>query len=584
MISRKISSLILIIFILALLIFVDRSQSFATEISLIETSQFENTVSASNTLLKKEELKLIMRNDYEQDIVLDNPYTTKPRVEYTLEDFTNFIIKSELPSQSQFSRHQFNHEQHEKIQQKNECMVTSTQDSGSGSLRQCLLEAMTNPNILFDPDVFTQSVPLTITLESLLPPITASGVSIDGSNVNIILDGQRLGERAIGLVILDTSNVTIRGLRIQNFRRYGIAISNSSNNLIGGDRSIGASSVGQGNVFVHNGLAGIAIVGNNTMSNTVQGNFIGIDNDTNIAQGGDFGIVLAGGLSNNFIGGNNENQNNIISGHAIAGIVLLGENVTNNRIQGNFIGPNQDGKSTILNSTQDGVHVGFGANNNVIGGTSSSQQNLISGNSIGIAVFGSQTRENHIQGNLVGTDEDGQKALGNDIGIQFEEGANYNVIGGDQQGVRNVISGNKVGINIKGVGTHDNQVRGNYIGTDITGMNSVCECEFGHGIQIISGANNNEIGGTTELERNIISGNTKVGIFIAEGAYENEVLGNFIGLNGLAYGLLVQAQLVTRFVAILLGLIQQEQQIMVRANIYWEMDSVFVFWMAHKII
>jgi hypothetical protein len=68
-----------------------------------------------------------------------------------------------------------------------------------------------------------------------------------------------------------------------------------------------------------------------------------------------------------------------------------------------------------------------------------------------------------------------------------------------------------------------NVVEGNYLGTDVTGTlrmgNSV-------GVFVLSGSNNNRIGGTTAAQRNLISGND-AGVWL--GGSNNVVLGNYIG-------------------------------------------------------
>ena len=68
-----------------------------------------------------------------------------------------------------------------------------------------------------------------------------------------------------------------------------------------------------------------------------------------------------------------------------------------------------------------------------------------------------------------------------------------------------VINGDfQDGILIAGASASGNTIRGNYIGTDPTGMASNGVLGFGVDIQ---GASTNVIGGTTAAERNVISGN-----------------------------------------------------------------------------
>ena len=54
---------------------------------------------------------------------------------------------------------------------------------------------------------------------------------------------------------------------------------------------------------------------------------------------------------------------------------------------------------------------------------------------------------------------------------------------------------------------------------------------------MILGSSNNTIGGTTPRARNLISGNSHIGVDIFEGATGNLVEGNFIGTNAVGVSL-----------------------------------------------
>ncbi len=90
--------------------------------------------------------------------------------------------------------------------------------------------------------------------------------------------------------------------------------------------------------------------------------------------------------------------------------------VTNVRIEGNFLGTDPSG--TLARGSDIGVAI-FGASNNTIGGTSLASRNLISGNKFeGVLINGDNatsgsTDNNEVRGNLIGTQKDGIKALGN---------------------------------------------------------------------------------------------------------------------------------------------------------------------------
>ncbi|NIN66029.1 MAG: right-handed parallel beta-helix repeat-containing protein, partial [Anaerolineae bacterium] len=91
--------------------------------------------------------------------------------------------------------------------------------------------------------------------------------------------------------------------------------------------------------------------------------------------------------------------------------------------------------------------------------------------------------------------------------------AQANVIGGDTTAERNVISGNDgYGVLIAGSGTMSNTISGNYIGTDASG--SVDLGNVGCGVWIVGGAQANVIGGDTVGERNIIAFNDLDGVLV----------------------------------------------------------------------
>lgn len=80
-------------------------------------------------------------------------------------------------------------------------------------------------------------------------------------------------------------------------------------------------------------------------------------------------------------------------------------------------------------------------NDNVIGGTTADERNVIYDNFIGVLVNGEITR-NRVIGNYLGFNPNDATAEGNDWGVFVGPNADGNFIGGDTPGERNVISGN----------------------------------------------------------------------------------------------------------------------------------------------
>ena len=83
-----------------------------------------------------------------------------------------------------------------------------------------------------------------------------------------------------------------------------------------------------------------------------------------------------------------------------------------------------------------------------------------------------QGASNLIAGNFVGTDSSGTLGLGNILGITLT--GSFAKIGGTAPEARNLISGNQwIGLNIPSTDLPDNLVQGNYIGTDASGRRAL---------------------------------------------------------------------------------------------------------------
>ena len=288
----------------------------------------------------------------------------------------------------------------------------------------------------------------------------------------------------------------------------------------------------QGYVTIDGHDAGVIIDGSSTPTDTVG---IDIVSDGNILRGLHVlhfptdGIRISGGAQLNVIGGDTPADRNIISGNSDAGVSILGENATQNQIAGNYIGSDATGKTARPNGF--GVAISEGASNNVIGGNSAGERNVISGNNFhGIGIYSAS--DNQVTGNYIGVDVTGMLALGNGLhGVRLAYGATENEIGGEVVGQRNVIAGNgRDGVVIAKAGTDENIIAGNYIGIGSDGSTAIPNGE--HGVEITEEAESNVVGGATDGERNVISGNTSSGVRISgEGADRNRISGNYIGLD-----------------------------------------------------
>jgi len=336
-------------------------------------------------------------------------------------------------------------------------------------------------------------------------PIITQAVTIDGTSQPgfagtplIQLDGTNAGATTNGILITG-SRSTIPGLAINRF-----------------------------------GGSGIFILGNAATGNSVLGNFIGTDVNGTADLGNDGNGVVVDNAAGNRIGGTAAGDRNIISGNDAFGVLINAAGATGNTVLGNIIGTNAAG-TTALPNALTGVQIS-GGSNNIVGGTTVADRNLISGNgSAGVFIDGATATGNTVLGNFIGTDINGTADLGNvGFGVAIQN-APTNTIGGNTPGTRNIISGNSAfGVLIQNTpatsnAVTGNRVLGNFIGTDVNGTADLGNTLTGVLVQDAAG---NTIGGTAAGDRNIISGNDGFGVQILNAnATLNSVLGNYIGTN-----------------------------------------------------
>ncbi len=138
------------------------------------------------------------------------------------------------------------------------------------------------------------------------------------------------------------------------------------------------------------------------------------------------------------------------------------------------------------------------------------------------------SNNNVIAGNYLGLRNDGV-AAGNWIAIALYGGATGNLIGGTTATERNVVSGNTSGgVAAGAVGTNGNVIAGNYFGVAADGITARPNGNFG--VNIWGGASQNLVGGTISGSGNLIR-NSGQGIRVDGAAVNNALLGNSIYAN-----------------------------------------------------
>lgn len=368
--------------------------------------------------------------------------------------------------------------------------VMNNADAGGGSLRQAITLANGNPGAdIIEFNIGGAGVK-TITLLSDLP-IISDQLFIDGSS-----------EPAYAGAPLIEINANGQG--------NGLEI-----NAAGASSHIHALIIN--NATLDANASGIYVNGDDV---TITGCYIGTDETGTIAvPNTNAGIYafFADGLK---VGGTGANEGNLISGNGAYGMFLWFAD--NSELFGNKVGIDITGTTSLPNS--QGIYV-WHCRGATIGGATAAHRNLVSGNT-NQGLYLSSGGSSNIYGNYVGTDITGTLAIPNSVGIHISVDSTN--IGGIIPGQGNLISGNtQNGITIFASFTFDNTVRGNLIGTDVTGMLALPN--QGNGINFHA-ATRTTIGGLIPEARNIISGNggTGVSVFDTDSTY---IYGNYIGTN-----------------------------------------------------
>jgi hypothetical protein len=334
---------------------------------------------------------------------------------------------------------------------------------------------------------------------------TVTGVMITNfPDTAILLSGT--GGNQISNCYLGTDGTKALG------NNYGILVRCSSNQI--GD-------VGKGNVISGNTSAGIYVQGDTTAVNlnTISSNYVGTNAAGNAAVANGSGIVVSAGSGSVT---NTTLSNNVISGNSGDGVSMSGSLSTNTVLTGNIIGLTSNGYFGLGNGGV-GVGIYLDSNNNEIGQPNAG--NVISDNvSSGVFISGAT---NKVLGNLIGTDATGFVGAGNGgNGVWIFDAAN-NDVGGTVAGSGNLISDNGLdGVRIDGSTAHDDYVQGNTIGLAVDGM--MAGGNGGNGVEVSGGAYSNYVGGANA--GNVISANTADGVLITGAAATNKVQDNYVGL------------------------------------------------------
>ncbi|AYV75344.1 MAG: hypothetical protein Terrestrivirus1_218 [Terrestrivirus sp.] len=392
--------------------------------------------------------------------------------------------------------------------------VSNLSDSGEGSLRCAINESKKYKysNIVF-------SVTGLILLQSALPVI-ASKVTINAT---------RLPSNSLSpLVEIDCNgnNGIVFAKKSSGSEILGLAITNSSGNGI---------TIVSNCIFIHQ-------------------NYIGIDLNGNKKGNKENGILISSKSKGNKIGSNPDNisgyASNVISGNGQNGIQI--DCSSQNVIASNFIGTDPSGLNAIPN-TFNGILI-KGSKNNTVGGTVYTNSNnvtnnptgskgtvpivyifpplgnLISGNTMNGVMIDSSSK-NVFNGNFIGTDVSGIKALANSSDGIYILNSKAIVLRGctitDNPFVYyNVCSGNtNNGIHVSN--SKNTIIQGNFTGTGANNASVVANGK--NGILIDGTSKKTTVGGPIPLG-NVSAGNNLNGIYVTDTASSFITYNTFGGL------------------------------------------------------
>ncbi len=333
-------------------------------------------------------------------------------------------------------------------------VVTTTADSGAGSLRDAILQVNADTNHALYPSPNDPSV------DEIDFNITAASDAAGGGT------GYNTTTGVATIAPLSALPAITNSVFINGYSQPG----SSWNTLANDDNAVLRIQLNGRNLPIPNGFGPFGLIidaGNSTVRGLVINGFL---------NGGGIGLQGAG-----------------------------------DRVQGNFIGTDVSGTSapyglpdftTSGPSTSDlyngvGVtestgfqqdYVGMDSQPDLIdptGWTHFAERNIISACGEGVkligpavsgpSAYGPAQINNVVAGNFIGTDIHGTTALGNWVGIIMQSGTHDDLIGTDGGGanVGNVISGNFTGLVLNspqgGIGEFRSAIAGNWIGTDPNG-------------------------------------------------------------------------------------------------------------------
>jgi hypothetical protein len=393
-------------------------------------------------------------------------------------------------------------------------LVTNLNDAGPGSLRQALLDANGRPG----PDRIQFRVAGEIRLTSGALPAVTDTVNLDCTTA----------PGFAGAPVVEVNANRFAGLRFNGGSTGSALKSLAIVNAAGDGVTLDAPRI------------------------TVVGNYIGLELDGSTAAGNrGNGLTINASSTDDIIGGAGigTGPSNVIAANRDNGIAINGSR--HDLVTNNFIGTDASGTKDLGNGG-NGIVLTNGASLNTLGGTASAepprtkppdftgarppQGNVISGNGgNGVLLTGEATR-NILEGNFVGTDASGVKALGNALdGVAIIKGSDSNFLLGTFFALPgnaepfifyNVVSGNR------GNGLRISDSNHTKIHADFFGLGSDDKTPVGNvlnGVVVEGSSADTQFGGRVPLG-NVVTANGQNGIVLKDTASGFESFNNFCGV------------------------------------------------------
>jgi parallel beta-helix repeat protein len=414
--------------------------------------------------------------------------------------------------------------------------VTTTADSGAGSLREAITAAAAGgpDDIVFDPggtgtlNIATQlpmlstGTTVTATRTNGVPdvelhcsdPSVGTGLQAGPGQTDVVVTGVSITNCTNGIFVLADGGLTLRSSWIGRTRAGSTSVNtvNGFGALAGARIVVGGPSAGDGNLIVGS-ASGVGAV-DPAAGAVVQGNTISGAGGRGVNLTNADGVVV---------------QDNVVSGNATSGIALVrGAGAV---IRGNRVGTDAAGVAAQPNGVA-GINL-VGTVGATIGGTGPGDPNVVAGS------VGGETRcaicvqpdgvvratGTVIAGNRVGTAASGVAALspaGFD-GIRVVNAVDT-TIGGTAPSAGNVVGGfANSGITIQS-GSSGTVIQGNTVGLAADASGAI---RNDIGIGVTADSPGTRIGGTAAGARNVVSGN-RIGVYT--GGPGTQIEGNLVGL------------------------------------------------------